>query len=72
MKTTEIRVRPVVRYLVTRFTASPMSDGGSETIGEFDNEGCANEVAKALVEIELALAAKCASSEAEKARRAIA
>jgi hypothetical protein len=55
MKTTEIRVRPVVRHVVTRYTSeydeATKSCGGScETIGEFDNERFAEEVAKVLQE----------------------
>lgn len=43
----EIRVRPVVRWIVTRYVKT---DAGSSvaTIGEFDNEYNADEVARAL------------------------
>jgi hypothetical protein len=47
MSTTDIRVRPVIRHVVTRF----QSDGarsGSEAMGEFGNEQYAEEVAEAL------------------------
>lgn len=47
MSTTEIRVRPVVRHAVTRFTQDGRS-AGSEMIGEFANEAFAEEVAEAL------------------------
>lgn len=47
MKTTEIRVRPVVRHAVTRFSQDERS-AGSELVGEFANEGYAEEVAEAL------------------------
>lgn len=47
----EIRVRPVVRYVVTRYF-KPMPElglqGGSECLGEFDNERLADEVACAM------------------------
>jgi hypothetical protein len=57
MSKVEIRVRPVVRHVVTRYTASdPLPPGvhtdgprGSlETLGEFDNERQAEDVAHAL------------------------
>jgi predicted DNA-binding WGR domain protein len=44
---TEIRVRPVVRHAVTRFTKDGKS-AGSEMIGEFANEAYAEELAEAL------------------------
>lgn len=52
MKTTEIRVRPVIRHVVTRFTSEVMEDGrgsgSSESMGEFDHESYAEQVAEAL------------------------
>jgi hypothetical protein len=56
MKTTEIRVRPVVRHVVTRFTSehdehtrfAGFAGGGCETLGEFDSEQYADVVADAL------------------------
>jgi hypothetical protein len=52
----EVRVRPVVRYIVTRYESGQKPDGasygGCETIGEFANEGTADTVAMALREIE--------------------
>lgn len=47
MKTVEIRVRPVVRHMVTRHTAEERG-GILETLGEFTNEGYADQVAHAL------------------------
>ena len=49
----EYRVRPVTRYVVTRWQSgerhgSQMTCGSSETRGEFDNERSAYEVAYAL------------------------
>ena len=34
---TEYKVRPVERYVVTKFTSDSPNGGRSETIGEFDN-----------------------------------
>jgi hypothetical protein len=51
MKTTEIRVRPVIRHVVTTFTPQSCGDGGSRAIGEFDSEAHAEEVAQALKEM---------------------
>lgn len=48
MKTTEIRVRPVIRHAVTRFTADQQGNAASECLGEFGNESYAEEVAEAL------------------------
>lgn len=46
MINTEIRVRPVIRHVVTRF---PGNRGpGPETLGEFDSEAAAEELAGAL------------------------
>lgn len=47
MKTTEIRVRPVIRHAVTRFTSEDRA-ASSECVGEFNNEAYAEEVAQAL------------------------
>lgn len=50
----EYRVRPVVRYIVTKYTASDPDSGcgnsfaGVETVGEFANEIQAESVAEAL------------------------
>ena len=63
----EYRVRPVVRYVVTRYchpyeTESAQGrievPGGSEVIGEFQNEGRASEVAEAMTKAELRFEAK--------------
>jgi hypothetical protein len=59
MSTVEIRVRPVIRHIVTRYTPSqPLpsvvagierrTDAMLETLGEFDNEDQAEMVAAAL------------------------
>lgn len=40
----EFRVRPVTRYIITRHT----NQGGSEALGEFDNETFANEVRRVM------------------------
>ena len=49
MKTTEIRVRPVIRHAVTRFTSDPARGAGSsECVAEFSHEEYAEEVAEAL------------------------
>jgi hypothetical protein len=46
----EYRVRPVVRYVVTRYTEYPEMNatGSSERLGEFDSESYAETVASAL------------------------
>ena len=45
----EIRVRPVVRYLITRHRTGPEPGTGSlETLGEFDSAGYAEDVADIL------------------------
>jgi hypothetical protein len=44
----EYRVRPVVRYVVTRWHEVGPYQAGVETIGEFDNEHTAERVRKAL------------------------
>ncbi|SFI84829.1 hypothetical protein [Albimonas pacifica] len=50
----EYRVRPVTRYVVTRYTESEDADGcgsfSSECLGEFDHEPHANEVGSRLAE----------------------
>lgn len=55
----EYRVRPVVRYVVTRYCHPYTSrdgmtgnSGGSEVVGEFQSEGPAAQVAKALASTE--------------------
>jgi cephalosporin-C deacetylase-like acetyl esterase len=47
MSTVEIRVRPVVRHIVTRYTKGD-KQASLETLGEFDNEAQAESVADAL------------------------
>lgn len=47
MKTTEIRVRPVVRHSVTRYTRE-VHGTSHEVVGEFDNEQYAQQVAEAM------------------------
>lgn len=51
-KTVEYRVRPVVRYIVTQYTAEETSPGcgmvGSSLIGEFENQKRAELVSNAL------------------------
>lgn len=48
MKTIEYRVRPVTRYVVTRWYAEDHANGccsgGCEGLGEFDNESAAQRV----------------------------
>lgn len=55
-KHVEIRVRPVVRYIVTKYESGTTPDGcnygGCETVGEFANEHSADTVAMALREAE--------------------
>lgn len=49
----EYRVRPVTRYIVTRYmTADGASDAGSSVAGEYDNADMAYEVAYALARAE--------------------
>jgi hypothetical protein len=62
----EYRVRPVVRYIVTRYYSNPDADDGLQssgvrTIGEFDSPWKANTVCKALAASEDG--AKCSLSE---------
>lgn len=49
MTSNDIRVRPVVRYIVTEWKSKEVPDGASscslETIGEFDSAQAANRVA---------------------------
>jgi hypothetical protein len=53
MKTIEYRVRPVTRYVVTRYAADKEDKLGScEGKGEFDSEHAAREVALALAKAE--------------------
>jgi hypothetical protein len=58
MEKIEYRVRPVTRFIVTRFEAKEMVDGagsaGSSVHGEFDNVDTAHEVAYALAKAEQA------------------
>jgi hypothetical protein len=54
-KTIEYRVRPVTRYIVTRFESSNEGgscSGGSESLGEFDHEPTAYRVGYALAKAE--------------------
>lgn len=65
----EIRVRPVVRYIVTDFTCD--DDYGNQksiAFGEFDNVDRANVVAYALAEVEAA-ANGCKEAIVEPARK---
>lgn len=52
MNIVEYRVRPVVRYIVTKFTAEETAPGcgavGSSVIGEFENQNRAVLVSEAL------------------------
>lgn len=49
MKTVGIRVRPVIRHVVTKWESDPENGaGGSSPMGEFDHESYADEVAEAL------------------------
>jgi hydrogenase maturation factor len=51
MKTTGIRVRPVIRHVVTKWESDPENGaGGSACIAEFNHESYAEEVAEALRE----------------------
>lgn len=54
MKTIEYRVRPVTRYIVTRYTEEAASDpspsgSSSELVGEFPSGTAADAVADAMV-----------------------
>jgi len=48
----EYKVRPVTRYVVTRYESDGQS-GSCGTIGEFDNERKAKDVARALASEEI-------------------
>ena len=48
MSTVEIRVRPVIRHIVTRYSPPCGGNASLETLGEFDNEDQAEMVAAAL------------------------
>lgn len=56
MSTVEIRVRPVTRYVVTRYESNPMGNGrgcaSSASLGEFDNTENADRVAMAIKRME--------------------
>jgi hypothetical protein len=55
MEKLEFRVRPVVRYVVTRYRHASTESGLPslvETIGEFDNEAFADEVMKCMAEVQ--------------------
>jgi hypothetical protein len=59
MKTVEFRVRPVTRYILTRFEdeqTGKMGRTGSETAGEFDSEILASNAALAFGTAETHLA----------------
>lgn len=62
--TIEYRVRPVVRYIVTRFSSTSHDNGksqaGSQVCGEFDNADMANTVANAMSATEPGSVAYCA------------
>jgi hypothetical protein len=69
MSNVEYRVRPVVRYVVTRYrhaSAESRLPPIVDTLGEFDNERFADEVTKALLEVELAHAARAERDEAAR------
>jgi hypothetical protein len=51
METIEYRVRPVTRYVVTRYEASG-NGAGVRTLGEYDNQMVAQEVGYALCKAE--------------------
>lgn len=51
MSTVEIRVRPVTRYVVTRFESSG-AGASSSRLGEFDNTANADRVAMAIKQME--------------------
>lgn len=67
MKTIEIRVRPVTRYIITRYEFEDRPDGrnsgGSVGLGEFDNWNNADLVAKALAAAECGTVALQLSSD---------
>lgn len=45
MKTVNYRVKPVTRYIVTKFTSDGDRGLGVETVGEFPNQDAANRCA---------------------------
>lgn len=55
MKTIEYRVRPVTRYIVTKFTNEP-DQVSSQPMGEFDNEILASNAAQAFADQETRMA----------------
>jgi len=55
MKTIEYRVRPVTRYVVTKFTNEP-EQASSQPVGEFDNEILASNAALAFADHETRMA----------------
>lgn len=50
--TIEYRVRPVTRYLITRFEAKDNTNGGSEGYGELENWELAITIAQRLAKAE--------------------
>lgn len=56
-KEVEYRVRPVTRYIITRYHSEQASNGlyhaGCETIGSFENQAQAHQVAKTLSDAEV-------------------
>lgn len=48
MEKIEYRVRPVTRYIITRYEEAENATAGSRQLGEFGNEECAYDVAHAL------------------------
>ncbi len=48
----EYRVRPVTRFVVTRYETMANISGGVRTLGEYDNEYVGQEVAYALCKAE--------------------
>lgn len=60
----EYRVRPVTRYIVTRYHEEDRG-AGVETIGEYPNPHTANRVAKSLAESEVFSRVTCTLLEVE-------
>ena len=52
METIEYRVRPVTRYVVTRYVKDGPGSGSVQTLGEYDNQMVAYEVGYALCKAE--------------------
>jgi hypothetical protein len=52
MEKIEYRVRPVTRFVVTRYHDTATSAGGVETLGEYDNHEVAYQVGYALCKAE--------------------